>query len=132
MAPFGSKVLKVEVALKALGPSATRAQVRAAVAPLGPALAPIEVFLTAPPPTTLEALGQQVSFGENATTYRTTAQGARRDVGGKLYPSGFQVNAADLSVTLIWPTHDRYNEAVSPNWVGRAHEYQLNGDCFLR
>ncbi len=107
LGPAGIKLSKVEAALKALGPTATRAQVLAAVAPLGPALAPIEALLAAPPPTTLEALGhQQGPLGYDAT-YRTTGQGARLDVGGKLYPNGFQVDMLSYA-TLIWPTHDRY------------------------
>ena len=44
LAPAGGKLSKVEAALKALGPSATTAQVLAAVAPLRPALAPIERY----------------------------------------------------------------------------------------
>ena len=107
LAPAGGKFVKVEAALKALGPSATTAQVLATVAPLGHALAPIEALLATPPPTTLEALGEQVSFGEDTTTYRTTGQGARLDVGGKLYPNGFQVNTGNGGVTLMWPAHDR-------------------------
>ena len=74
LAPAGSKFLKVEAALKTLGPSATRAQVLAAVAPLGPVLVPIEALLAAPPPTTLEALGQPQSLGYEAK-YRTTGRG---------------------------------------------------------
>ena len=45
---------------------------------------------------------------ENTTTYQTTGQGARLDVGGRLCPNGFQVNTGDGSVALMWPTHDRY------------------------
>ncbi len=90
-APAGSKFLKVEAALRALGPSATGAQVLAAVAPLGPALAPIEALLTAPPPTTLEALGQPGMELHHDSTYQTTEEGARLDVGANLYPVGFQV-----------------------------------------
>ena len=45
LVPAGSKFLKVEAALKALPSSATRAQVLAVVAPLGPALASIEALL---------------------------------------------------------------------------------------
>ena len=49
-----------------------------------------------------------MSFGEDTTTYRTTGQGARLDVGGRLHPNGFQVNTGNGGVTLMWPTHDRY------------------------
>jgi hypothetical protein len=105
--PAGNEFSKVEAALKALGPSATRAQVLFAVAPLGPALAPIEALLTAPPPPTLEALGQPGKELSHDSTYQTTEAGARLDVGAKLYPNGFQVAVGD-SATLTWPTHDWY------------------------
>jgi hypothetical protein len=103
-----NKLSKTEVALKALGPSATRAQVLATVTPLGPVLAPIEALLAAPPPTTLEALGEQIHSGFEATTYRTTDEGAHLDVGGRLYPNGFQVNMGLGVLLLSWPTHNRY------------------------
>jgi hypothetical protein len=108
----GSKFSKVEAALRALGPSATRAQVLAAVAPLGSVLAPIEALPAAPPPTTLEALGQPGKELSHDSTYQTTEDGARLDVGAKLYPNGFQV-AVDDFATLTWPTHDRYTSLLA-------------------
>jgi hypothetical protein len=100
----GSKLSKVEATLRALGPSATRAQVLVAASPFGPALAPIEALLTAPPPTTLEALDPPESQ-IGGTGYRTTEEGAHLDVGGRLYPNGFQVDLGEGSARLTWPTH---------------------------
>jgi hypothetical protein len=109
LGPAGSRLSKVEVALKALGPSATRAQVLAAVASLGPALAPIEALLTAPPPTTLEALGQpQIVGNKPQLPYRTVAEGAHLDVGSTLYPNGFQIRTSEALTKVTWHLHARY------------------------
>jgi hypothetical protein len=105
--PFDAHLSKVEAALKALGSSPTRAQVLGATAPLGPALAPIETLLAAPLPTILEAPWAPAGTVGNDGTYRTTGQGARYDVGGKPYPSGFQVDLLSFA-TLVWPTRKRY------------------------
>ncbi len=130
LGPADTKFSRVEGALKALGPSATRTQVLAAAAPLGPVLAPIEALLAAPPPTTLEALGQPQSLGYEAK-YRTTGEGAHLDIGGKLYPNGFQVDSGTFAM-LNWPTRDRYTIFVSPNWHGRSqHEQEPGGECFI-
>ena len=85
LGPAGNKLSKVEAALKALGPSATRAQVLAAVAPLGPVLAPIEALLAAPPPTTLEALGEpEIRGNEDYSIGRP--DGAHLDVAARFTP----------------------------------------------
>ena len=78
LGPAGSKFLKVEAALKALGPFATGPPVLAAVAPLGAALAPIEALLSAPPPTTLEALATPKTVDGGAFFRRTLGRFAPR------------------------------------------------------
>ncbi len=109
LAPAGRQISKVEAALKALGPSTTASQVRAAVAALGPAIAPVEALLTAPPPTTLEALGQpQIEGPASKLPYRAAYQGAHLYVGNTLYPNGFQWAASSSTDALVWQLHGRY------------------------
>ncbi len=119
----GSKFLKVEGALKALGSSATRAQVLAAVAPLGPALAPIEALLAAPPPSTLEALPKPVTADGDASI-RSTLDGAHLDVGGRLYPHGFQVSFLEI-VEYRWQLHARFTTLSAQ--VGMDARYSGRG-----
>ena len=123
LGPAGNKLSKVEAALKALGPSATRAQVLAAVAPLGPALAPVEALLNAPTPTTLEALPKPVT-GDEDSSIRSTLDGAHLDVGGRLYPHGFQVSFLEI-VEYSWQLHARYTTLSAQ--VGMDARYSGQG-----
>lgn len=119
----GNRLSTVEATLKELGPSATRAQVLAAVAPLGPALAPIEALLTVPPPTTLEALPKPVTNSGDASI-RSTLDGAHLDVGGKLYLDGFQINFLGFA-NYIWQLHGRYTTLSAQ--VGMDARYSGKG-----
>lgn len=118
LTPAGTAIPQTEAALKKLGASSNSAQVESAVAPLRAALAPLEALLASPgPPTSLEVLGaptKQGCFkgaGSYQGYYRTVAQGAHLDVGGRLYESGFQVSIGCSAYNMLtWPLRDKYKE----------------------
>jgi hypothetical protein len=94
LTPAGAKFEKVEAPLKALGSSAPRPQVLAAVVSLGPALAPVEALLSAP---------LQPRWRLSGSSVRTTHD---------RYTSGVSPNWAGRAWQEVW----RRGDSVFP-WV---------------
>ena len=77
----------------------------------------------APAPTTLEALGKPQTDNGDAS-FRSTLDGAHLDVGGKLYPSGFQVNFLGIA-NYVWQLHARYTSLSAE--IGMDERYLGKG-----
>ena len=101
LGPLGQHFASIESELKALKPTATDAQVEAAVAPVAGLLGPVEALSSAPQATALESLGppsegfEVAATATNCYSYRTAAQGVDLEMGGQDFTHGFQVGVND-------------------------------------
>jgi hypothetical protein len=137
--PAGSAISSAEAKLDKLAVTASVAQVKAIVAPLGPALAKLEALTSGGaiplPPVgsgpSLESLGYPTVVAAglgNATCprYSTSASGADLQVGYTKYHSGFQMTSPNCAnwVNYSWKVPGKYTRLTAD--LG----YNYNNACF--
>lgn len=118
LGPAGKSISTVEANLKALPITVSVSQVKAVVAPLSKALAPVEALIqsgtSSPTGTSLESLGKPTiagAGGAKCNSYTTPALGGHLVVEGVEYQNGFQMttpSCQEIHVGYTWRIGKKY------------------------
>lgn len=130
LTPAGAAISTAEAKLKKLSVTASEAQVKAIVAPLGPALGKLEALTTSATGPTgagpgLESIGRPTIVGPAGGTtcqYATSGSGAVLQVGYAKYSRGFQLSAPPGCANGFW---------VNYSWKVPQKYTHFNGEIGL-